>query len=247
MEQRFLMLKNNFNKIHKLGWIKAKSHGAGNVGITFELLLGKERENFPIADYQGIEIKTNIENCSRPYITLFSSTPDGKYIFQTQVLKEKYGKKDFNLPMYKTFYARIAANKLCNINNYYMKIKINYIEEKLILEIYDKNLKLIDNECFWCFSTIKEKLNNKLQYLAYIIAEKKYTKKEIYFFYKYINFYKLKDFNQFLYLIEIGIIKICFKVGIHKKGIKKGHVYDHGTGFEIKKENILKLYDKIIK
>lgn len=65
MNKNFYTLNEEFKRIHNLGWIKSKSHGSGNVGITFEYLLGKERENFPIADYNGIEIKTNIENFSR--------------------------------------------------------------------------------------------------------------------------------------------------------------------------------------
>ena len=76
-------LKLKFNTINERGWIKASSHGNGNVGITFENELGKERENLPIADYKGIEIKTNLEENGRKYITLFSSNPDGKYIFFT--------------------------------------------------------------------------------------------------------------------------------------------------------------------
>lgn len=245
MNDNFYTLNQEFKKINSLGWIKSQSHGSGNVGITFESLLGKKRENFPIADYKGIEIKTSIQESSRPYITLFSCTPDGKYIFQTQILKEKYGKKDLELQKYKTFYARITANKLTSINNYYMKIKVDYINEKLVLKIFNNKLKLLDEECFWDFTTIKEKLDKKMKYLAYIIAEKKYTKTGVYFYYKDISFYKIKEFEDFLRLISNGTIKICFKVGIYKKGSKLGKTHDHGTGFEISKRDILKLYKKI--
>lgn len=245
MNENFYTLNEEFKRIHNLGWIKSKSHGSGNVGITFEYLLGKERENFPIADYNGIEIKTNIENFSRQYITLFSAEPDGKYIFQTQILKEKYGKNDLNSQNNKTFYARIVANKLTLINNYYMKIELNYNTNKLILKIFNAKLKLIDEDCFWDFTTLKEKIEKKMKYLAYIIAEKKYTKTGVYFYYKDISFYKINDFENFLKLISNGTIKICFKVGIYKKGPKIGKTYDHGTGFEINKKDILKLYKQI--
>ena len=245
MKENFQELKEKFNEIKNLGWVKSTSHGNGNVGLTFETLLGKERENFPVADYKGIEIKTSIEYYSRPYITLFSSSPDGKYIFQTNILKEKYGKKDNTLKNSKKFYARITGNKFKKINNYYMKLNINYKNKKIILEIYDLNFNLIDNDCFWDFSSIQEKIKKKMKYLAYITAQKRYTYKEVEFKYTNIEFYKIKDLNKFLNLLSKGIIKICFKVGIHKKGIKKGKTYDHGTGFEIKKEHIFMLYEKI--
>ncbi len=245
MKENFYTLKNEFKKINKLGWVKAQSHGSGNVGITFESLLGKERENLPIADYKGIEIKTSIEKYSRPYITLFSCSPDGKYIFQTQILKEKYGTNSLELPKYKIFYARVTANKLTRINKYYMKIEINYTNKTIVLKIFNTALELIDEDCFWNFTTLKEKLDKKMKYLAYIIAEKKYTTNKVYFYYKNIAFYKIKKFEDFLSLISNGTIKICFKVGIYKKGQKLGKTYDHGTGFEINKEEILKLYKKI--
>ena len=94
MKENIYFLKKEFSKIKNKGWVIARSKGNGNVGITFETLLGKERENFPISDYMGIELKTSIDNYSRPYLTLFSATPDGKYIYTTKLLKEIGGWKN---------------------------------------------------------------------------------------------------------------------------------------------------------
>lgn len=244
MKKNIEELNKKFKKIQSMGWIEATSHGNGNVGITFENIIGKERENFPIADYNGIEIKTNIKTAKRPYMTLFSSAPDGKYLFQTQLLKEKYGKPDNTYNEYKVFYGRITANKYTRINKYYMKLEINYKHEKIYLKVYDLKFNLIDKDCFWDFSTIKQKLEQKIKILAYITAEKKFEHNQVFFKYKKIEFYKIKSFEEFLKLFSYGTIKICFKVGIYKKGKKFGKTYDHGTGFEIEKENILKLYEK---
>ena len=126
------ILNDKFLQVKKLNWIKATSKGNGNVGITFENAIGKERENFPIADYNGIEIKTSLNKNTRPYITLFSATPDGPYIFGTQTLKEKYGWTSPKLKGYKVFYARVNGKKLKKINNkYFMKINVDYNNEKL--------------------------------------------------------------------------------------------------------------------
>ena len=207
--------------------------------------MGKERENFPIADYKGIEIKTNTELHGRPFITLFSATPDGKHIFQTQILLKKYGTKYDDFPMFNKFYVRLSATTFTKTNNFYMKIKINYKEKRIILEVYDKYLNLIDNDCFWDFDTIEKRLSNKIKYLAYVTAKRKYENHKVYFFYKDIKFYELKGLDEFLNLIEKGVIKICFKVGVYKKGRKLGNIYDDGTGFEISKKDLSKLYKRI--
>ncbi len=59
-----------------MGWIESKRKGTTGIGYTFETLLGKEEESFPIPDYGSIEIKTRYRNAKFP-ITLFNATPDG--------------------------------------------------------------------------------------------------------------------------------------------------------------------------
>lgn len=247
MKENFKKLYNEFLNIKKKEWIKGSSNGQGNVGITFEVELGKERENFPIPDYEGIEIKTSLKRKGLPgNITLFSATPDGPCIFQTQILKEKYGWSDKILPEYKIFYATLNGNKYTKVNkNFYMKLEVDRKEKRVYLKVCDSNFRKIERECFWDFSSLEEKLLRKLKYLAYVEAEKKTINNEQYFKYNSINFYQLKSFEQFLHLLEIGKIKLCFKVGIYRSGIKKGKTYDHGTGFIINKGYLYLLYDKL--
>ena len=40
------------NKAITNKWIEGKSKGFGDAGITLEAILGKERENFELPDYQ---------------------------------------------------------------------------------------------------------------------------------------------------------------------------------------------------
>lgn len=65
-------------------WVKAIGKGSSSVGITLESLLGKERENFEIPDYYGIEIKTKYSTWEE-YVTLFSAVPDS-YLFEIRRL-----------------------------------------------------------------------------------------------------------------------------------------------------------------
>ena len=45
------ILKREFRKIKKMGWVRSVDEGKGSVGLTLEKLLGKEKENFEFPDY----------------------------------------------------------------------------------------------------------------------------------------------------------------------------------------------------
>ena len=243
MKENIDILISEFYKIKNRNWIESVSRGRGNVGITFEKMLGKEKENFPIADYNGIEIKTHLKNHREKHITLFSCTFDGPYIFGTQYLKNKYGWSDKELPNTNIFYARISANNITKIKNkYYMKLEINYFEKKIYLVVFNQYYKLIEKIGFWNFDTLNKKIELKIKYLALIDAEKKRINNKEFFRYQNIQFFQLKKFDTFLSLIEKGIIKITFNIGIYKNGKKYGQTYDHGTNFEINIKNIQRLY-----
>ena len=66
-----------------------------------------------------------------------------------------------------------------------------------------------------------------------------------YYYYHDIAFYKLKDFDTFISLVDKGIVEITFKIGTHKSGSRIGKVYDHGTDFSIKVKDLELLYDII--
>ena len=69
--------------------------------------------------------------------------------------------------------------------------------------------------------------------------------KKLLFKYNAITIYHLKDFQTFLYLLDIGYICINIKIGIYKSGPRVGQIHDHGTGFQILSSNLDKLFDKI--
>lgn len=132
-------------------------------------------------------------------------------------------------------------------SNYYFKLDVNRKKEQVIIKIYDQNHKLVDYDCRWSFQILKEKLERKISLLAFIKAERKWNKIEraVYFRYNQISVYKLKSFDEFINLLEIGKIKVIFNIGIYKTGRKKGKIHDHGTSFAIKYYNLHYLFDKI--
>lgn len=239
-------LKKQFVEIQQKGWIKSIISGNSSVGRTFETLLGNNENSLEIPDYNGIEIKTK-SSIKNIFTTLFNYKPEGLYYKETERIKDTYGYPDRNFPIYKVLNNSVFCNNKTTIGNRYkFELKVDRDERKIFLYIYDSKDKLLEKDVYWDFDTLKEKLYRKLEYLAYVHAIKKYSKNGIYFKYTKIKFYKLKGFEEFIKLIEQGKIRVTFKVSVYKKGKKKGKTYDHGTGFDIKEDDLLELYDEII-
>lgn len=60
-----------------------------------------------------------------------------------------------------------------------------------------------------------------------------------------MNIYKLKEFDNFINLIEDGTIKLSIKIDFYTNQKYYGKTYDHGCGFAIEQHNLNKLFDII--
>lgn len=246
MEHNFNKLKNLFYKVKNKGWIEGDDKGNGSIGLTFEKLIGIPSNGFQIPDFYQIEIKTKTK-CSNSYTTLFSCTPTGPHYHEVKRLRDLYGYPDSKLKTYKVLNTSIYAKYMKKVGlNFFFELKIDKEKQKIYLLIYDKEKNLIENDVYWDFDILKEKLYRKLKFLAFIIAEKKIVKGIKYFKYTNMSFYKLKNFDTFINLLDKGVIKINFKIGTFREGTKKGQIYDHGTSFSIHEANLKKLYDLIV-
>ncbi len=238
-------LKIKFEEIKKMGWVKSCCKGLGGIGNTLEELIGLNRNDFEIPDYFGVEIKTKRAH-SGSNTCLFSCVPDGPHYHEVERLKDEYGYPDSMLKMYNVLNTTLNTKIMKKVGlYYYFKLKVDRTNEKLLLEIYDKNKVLIENEVYWDFDTLKEKLYRKLKYMAFFKAYIKEENGWQYFKYYKLNFYKLKGFETLINLIEDGTICVTFRLGIYRAGDKKGKIYDHGTSFNINEYDFWKLYDDI--
>lgn len=242
IKQNFNELYNKFIRIKKQGWIETKRTGTTGIGYTFESLLNKKEENFPIPDYKGIEIKT-MHKYSKRNIHLFNATPDGDFLFPIKRILNILGYPDKSNPEYKVLNISLSTNKYTNIG-YYKKVKlyVNRKEEKIDVIAIDNKGRDLEVRISWSFNLLKERLSLKLNYLAIVEAESKIINNKEYFHYNKICFYQLKDFQTFLSLIEKGDIVITFKIGMFKSGNRVGQTHDRGTDFSIKEEKIKYLY-----
>lgn len=245
MIKEVIDLENEFNRIKNLGWVKEKCKGLNSMGYTFETLLNKEEDDLPIPDYHNIEIKVMNDN-TKTNIHLFNLSPDGDFLFPIKRILYEIGcpgkENRDERRLYRGFN---SINWTSLVFGKRGKINVNYDLEKIELIVCNNRNENINIGISWSFDYLKERLELKLKYLAFVRVSSCIICGEGYYHYHDINFYELKDFNTFISLIDNGIIEITFKIGTHKSGNRIGQVYDHGTDFSIKVKDLELLYDKI--
>ena len=245
-QDSILCFINKFQEINALDWVPSVRKGPTGVGATFEYLMGKNEENFAVPDFMGIEIKTK-RVTSLSYVTLFNATPDSHIIMGARRLLNLYGYPDKIIKEANVFQNSIYGSHYTSTGfKYRFKLFVNYEKKKVYLQVYDRYFRLIEEKTYWTFEMLREKLERKLQFLAVVSAESEMRGDEEYFKYTKFHLYKLKDFNTFLKLMEFGIIRVTFKMGVFRDEKRYGNTHDRGTSFDIDFKELELLYEKII-
>lgn len=235
-------LSEHFKTIKQQGWIKSRFKGSGAAGSTFESLIGKPVENSENPDFMGIEIKTHKKTGKFP-MTLFRATPIGPHDYEIKHLVENFGTVDQNFNDRNKLGGTVSSQRKTKFSdNVYFKLKVDEKEKAVNLLVYNDKDEIIYDKPYWTFDTLKKKLSQKLNILCYIETERKYENGQVYFKYTNINFYYLKEFNNFINLLKNGIITVTFCVYRYTKGNKLGEIYDHGTCFRIYPNNLERLF-----
>ena len=240
-------LKDAFKRIKENGWVKSLYKGNNGVGLTFESLLGIDRNELEIPDYNGIELKTK-RYSSKSYIILFSSKPEGRFYHEAQRIKDTYGYPHKIYKECKVLNNSVYCNKKSKIGmNYYFKLDIDREDQRIYLVIFDTKNNQLERSVYWDFEVLREKLYRKLKYVALIKAYSKIDEDSNFEFFKYnsLKIYKLINFEKFLEALEKGKIRLNFKLNIKTKGENLGKIHDHGTSFDILEENFEFLFERI--
>lgn len=246
MNAEINLIVKKFNEIKSQGWIECEGKGNGVCGLLFETLMGVEKNELEIPDFHGFELKTKNIGSKENYISLFNAVPAGPHFHEIERLRELYGYPDATLAQYKVLNVSLYANTFSKcLANFYFKLHVNRKQKKIFLLVYDSKKKLIENFVYWDFDIIEEKLYRKLKKLAFISVNKKVLNHKRLVWFSKIDFYKIKNFDTFLYLMEKGVIRICLKISVYKDENRLGKTHDRGTSFCIKHENLEKLYNKI--
>lgn len=244
MQENSKRLIDEFFRISKKGWIKSSSKSFGSVGLTFEKELGKSQDSLYFPDYYGTEIKCTTHYSKYP-LYLFTLAFDGPTFPEINRIVEKYGYYDKDYPNKKVLYEKLSCiSKTVANDKYKLKLQIDNTEEKLFLCVYNLYDELIEKESFVYLDSIRNHLMLKLNKLAIVKAFKTKKDNEDYFRYYKMDIYSIKSFKTFLNLLEIGVIEVSLIARIGKSGNDKGRYRNKNLVFNIKKENIDKLFEK---
>ena len=239
MDKIYSNLIDDFKSICKKRWIKGVTSGHGNVGLTFEKLLGKDVDSDYSPDYNGIELKCTTRFSNYP-VSLFSIAFDGPTDKEIIRINQLYGYFDSTIPNKKVILKSLKYNQITELRSgYSLSFDIDYIDKKLYLCVYDFDKNLIEREAFVYLDTIKEHLLKKLKKLAIIKASKKIIDNDEFFRYYSIDIYELKSFDVFFEMLKKGEIKICIIARVNNNGV----YHNKNLVFQINKSNIDKLFN----
>lgn len=237
--------KSDFEMLKSKGFIESMRISHTGIGKTCEELIGIPENNSKLADYKGIlEIKSSRE-FSKSMITLFTKSPSSS-IKVSSYLREKYGRPDKNFPEIKVlrFTAEHDDYKYFD-NSYGFKINIDEKDRRLNLLINSIDGELLEiGNIYYDLGDLKEIINSKLKYIAYIKAETIKGDKIEKFKFKEAKLLSGLNFDKFILAIKEGIIDYDIRLGVYgKKSKTPGKLHDHGFAFRIKKKRISDIFD----
>ncbi|EHK2357602.1 MvaI/BcnI family restriction endonuclease [Clostridium perfringens] len=244
MSEHINELMKRINQIKGLGWIKSHRQGDTGIGKTFEDQLGVDENNIPTADFRDIEIKTH-RQASSSMITLFTKAPSYPKGANT-ILRDNYGTitEHGTKKLHTTVSSTNPTNSLLYKFNF--QVKIDDDDNVVRLFIYNNKGILINSDIFWSCSVFDDAIKKKLKTIAIIDAEEKVDKKGIHYFkYDKVKLVTGLTTNALKEAIRNGDVKIDIRIGTYNSGKNFGKVHDHGTGFRISLQNLIKYADII--
>ena len=244
MKDDVKLLEKEFTRVKELGLVKSLRKGPTGIGFTFETLLNKKEDQSSTPDFRSIELKCKYAYSKSP-LALFNCSPFRDGEFATRYIFETYGYHAYNNPDNDIiFYRRLYSNYSLDYNGYKFNLQVDY-DKKQILMIARKNGKFVENVCYWDFELLEHRLTEKLTNLAIVYAYPYRRNNSEYFKYVKMDIYKLKSFSKFLELIENDevFIQLFIKEGVTSLGTPRLDVRE--VAFEIKRESITRLFDKI--
>lgn len=221
-------------------WFKTHRKGPTGIGKTFEDLLGKEEDNLQLPDFEGIELKAHDTN-TNSLITLFTKSPNLPR-GAAGILREKYGYSDDDTNI-KVLHTTVPSNKLQynEKSKHYFKILDDPENKTVDLAVYDLNKQLITDEITakWSYAVIQKALDKKLKNLAIVLTNSRKYEGHTYYNYYAIDYTHI-DIQTIQKALSDGTLFVDLRLGAYKSGPKKGKNHDHGTGYRISFNNLMK-------
>lgn len=235
-------LLSRIQEIHNRGFIQTVTNGDPGVGDTLENALGIARNNNPVADYQGIELKATrgtLKNRNRN--TLFTqvpkwNTPNGlteKEILNTYGYMRQHDTRENVQQLHCTLKSQQA-----NAQGLFLSVE----NDSSILCVKHQEAPHPKFVTLWEMDKLKERLLEKHPATFWVQAATRFENGIEYFRYDKIKYTRNPNVQIFADLLDAGIITIDFLMYLKENGT----VRNHGYPFKIAPRNIEMLFPRVI-
>ncbi len=242
IEESFNELKSKLDTLYHEKPLQSKSRTNNEYGYFIEEYLGIKKNELPIADYCGIEIKC-INNKSKYPIKLFSSEFDGDGIFLSKELFNKYAIETEN--QRKAFCHIFSTDKYTYLNDrLFGKLRVDYKKNIVVLEITFRG-RVIESKYYWTFNSLYNRIQNKLSYMSIVEYNSKYENGHKYYSLNKYSFYKLRSCHDFINMLATGKIGVSCSMSSLIDENNNEKLHNRGFSFFIKKEYLNILFIKI--
>ncbi len=213
-------LKKKLRQIKKMGFIKTHRRGDTGIGKTLEDLLGIKENNIPLPDIGEVaELKSYRKN-AKSMMTLFTLEPLPKGGDRDRLLLDNFGysKRDNQRP--KELHSTLSCKRYNNQN-----LRLSVEKDKIRVKGKGKRLNI-----FWDMESLRNKFNEKLPALVYVLADTKIVDGVEYFHSNEAYLLEDFDFELFKKRVKADDIVVDFRMYYRPNG----SVRNHGTGFRVK-------------
>ena len=206
--------------IKEMGYVKTHQAGTVGVGRTLEDILGIVENNIPGPNATMIELKSARKKTSS-MLTLFTKSPLPRKA-NSYLLKE-YG------------YRTLSDSQTPELHTTVNAQGYNVLKDKpgFKIDIESDTIQLVTTDgkilCYWDKTMLKKSFERKLPKLLYVKADAKGSGSEEQFWFNEAYLLSGFNFNNFLDLLQQGVIRVDIRIGQYPDG----RPHDHGTAFRV--------------
>ena len=213
-------LKEKLRQIKKMGFVKTHRRGDTGIGKTLEDLLGIRENNIPLPDIGEVaELKSYRKN-AKSMMTLFTLEPLPKGGDRDRLLLDNFGYSKRDNQRSKELHSTLSCKRYNNQN-----LKLSVEKDKIRVKGKGKRLNI-----FWDMESLRNKFNEKLPALVYVLADTKIVDGVEYFHFN--EAYLLEDFDFELFKKRVRADDIVVDFRMYYR--PNGSVRNHGTAFRVK-------------
>jgi len=213
-------LKEKLRQIKKMGFVKTHRRGDTGIGKTLEDLLGIRENNIPLPDIGEVaELKSYRKN-AKSMMTLFTLEPLPKGGDRDRLLLDNFGYSKRDNQRSKELHSTLSCKRYNNQN-----LKLSVEKDKIRVKGKGKRLNI-----FWDMESLRNKFNEKLPALVYVLADTKIVDGVEYFHFNEAYLLEGFDFELFKKRVRADDIVVDFRMYYRPNG----SVRNHGTAFRVK-------------